>query len=293
MVSDLHILLNCMYSAKVCVPSGVSLSKAGSIAKPRRVIASALKPEQDQKSDPKLVQAARTYSEALEEGEKDEDKLVATIMGAEDPEGMTDLQQQYKDKIKAQIAKKAAELQAQEEAGREEFNFGVSLYERGRYADSESMLQTALEISGPYSKLGGDIQIQLALAMNANGKEQECIDLFQHLEDTHPVSAIARQAANLRFIMEAPKLELGEDEKVSVPVLDLDSNKPRSGRVRQPVKPAGTDSAPKKPKTLEEEFWENYQPPSYARNKYVWAAAAILGSVAAWYSIQYKDCIPM
>lgn len=42
---------------------------------------------------------------AVEEGEKDEDKLVATIMGAEDVDGMTDLQQQYKDKIKAQIAK--------------------------------------------------------------------------------------------------------------------------------------------------------------------------------------------
>lgn len=61
--------------------------------------------------------------------------------------------------------------------------------------------------------------------MNANGKEEGCIDLFRHLEETHPVSAIAKQAANLRFIMEAPKLEVGEDEKVSVPVLDLDSNK--------------------------------------------------------------------
>lgn len=282
-----------MHSKTVYVPSGVSSLQAGSRSKPRRVIASALKPEQDQKSDPKLVQAARIYSEAVEEGEKDEDKLVATIMGAEDIDGMTDLQQQYKDKIKAQIAKKAAELQAQEEAGREEFNFGVSLYERGRYADSESMLQTALEISGPFSKLGGDIQIQLALAMNANSKEQECIDLFKNLEETHPVSAIARQAANLRFIMEAPKLEVGEDEKVSVPVLDLDANKPRGGRLRQPARPSGADSAPKKSKTLEEEFWENYQPPSYARNKYVWAAAAILGSAAAWYSIQYKDCIPL
>lgn len=79
--------------------------------------------------------------------------------------------------------------------------------------------------AGPFSKLGGDIQIQLALAMNANGKEQECIDLFRHLEETHPITAVARQAANLRFIMEAPKLEVGEDEKVSVPVLDLDTNK--------------------------------------------------------------------
>lgn len=42
---------------------------------------------------------------ALGEGEQDEDKVVATIMGAEDANGMTDVQQQYKDKIKAQIAK--------------------------------------------------------------------------------------------------------------------------------------------------------------------------------------------
>lgn len=79
--------------------------------------------------------------------------------------------------------------------------------------------------AGMTSKLGGDIQIQLALAMQANRKEEECISMFRHLEETHPVRAIQRQAANLRFIMEAPKLEIGDDEKVQVPVLDLDSNK--------------------------------------------------------------------
>lgn len=75
------------------------------------------------------------------------------------------------------------------------------------------------------TKLGGDIQIQLALAMAANRKEDECVALFKHLEETHPVKAIQKQAANLRFIMEAPKLEIGEDEKVQVPTLNLDSNK--------------------------------------------------------------------
>jgi hypothetical protein len=78
---------------------------------------------------------------------------------------------------------------------------------------------------GMNTKLGGDIQIQLALAMAANRKEEECISMFKHLEETHPVRAIQKQAGNLRFIMEAPKLEIGEDEKVQVPVLDLDSNK--------------------------------------------------------------------
>lgn len=39
------------------------------------------------------------------------------------------------------------------------------------------------------------------------------------LEDTHPVPRVRRQAANLRYIIEAPKLELGPDERVSIPVL--------------------------------------------------------------------------
>lgn len=46
------------------------------------------------------------------------------------------------------VLQKAAELEAREEAGREEFNFGVALYERGRYAESESMLRTALDVAG-------------------------------------------------------------------------------------------------------------------------------------------------
>lgn len=54
-----------MHSTVVSVPSGVNLGLAGSIVRRRRTVASALKPEQDQKSDPKLVQAARTYREGV------------------------------------------------------------------------------------------------------------------------------------------------------------------------------------------------------------------------------------
>ena len=39
------------------------------------------------------------------------------------------------------------------------------------------------------------------------------------LEDTHPVPRVRRQAANLRFIIEAPKMELGADERVQIPPL--------------------------------------------------------------------------
>ena len=51
----------------------------------------------------------------------------------------------------------------------------------------------------------------------ATGREAECIALYRSLEDTHPNARIKRQAANLRFIMEAPKLKLGPDERVVRP----------------------------------------------------------------------------
>jgi hypothetical protein len=80
--------------------------------------------------------------------------------------------------------------------------------------------------AGPFSRLGGDIQVQLALAKNALGKEEECIQMFKDLETAHPNRQIQKQAEQLRFIMEAPKLEIGEDEKIHMPPLEqLQPNK--------------------------------------------------------------------
>ena len=56
----------------------------------------------------------------------------------------------------------------------------------------------------------------------ACGQEQECLDLYKSLEATHPSAQIKKQAANLRFILEAPRLKLRPDERVSVPVLETD-----------------------------------------------------------------------
>lgn len=56
--------------------------------------------------------------------------------------------------------------------------------------------------------------------LQAVGREQDCIDMYKTLENTHPNPQIKKQAANLRFIMEAPKLRLGPDERVSIPVIE-------------------------------------------------------------------------
>ena len=75
------------------------------------------------------------------------------------------------------------------------------------------------EHAAPFSRLGGEIQIQLALAKAANRNEDECIGILKELEESHPLRSIQRQAYDCRYIMEAPKLAIADDERISVPVL--------------------------------------------------------------------------
>eukprot|EP00889_Picochlorum_renovo_P003089 jgi/Picre1/30119/NNA_005488.t1 len=94
-----------------------------------------------------------------------------------------------------------------------------------------------------------------------------------------------KQAASLRYIMEAPKLELSPEEKVSIPVLDdIDRNQTKSNR---PIRPK-IKKIEKRKKTWDEEFWDSYSPPKYLRNRYVIAASIIVSIGLAWYSSVMK-----
>jgi hypothetical protein len=65
----------------------------------------------------------------------------------------------------------------------------------------------------------------------------------------------------------------------------------RQSKARSPA-PSASVQEMQKEKSFEDKFWENYTPPSYVTNKYVWVAAAVVGSFLAYYSLIYKDCIP-
>lgn len=54
----------------------------------------------------------------------------------------------------------------------------------------------------------------------ACGREAECIQVYKTVEQTHPNNAVKKQAAELRYIMEAPKLQLRPEEKISLPLLE-------------------------------------------------------------------------
>jgi hypothetical protein len=55
------------------------------------------------------------------------------------------------------------------------------------------------------------------MAYEANRRHKDCIALYKELENRHPMISIRRQAAELRYISEGPKLKISNDEVVSIP----------------------------------------------------------------------------
>lgn len=66
---------------------------------------------------------------------------------------------------------------------------------------------------------GFQIQIWLAMAYEANNRHGECIALYRQLEKTHPSVSIRRQAADLRYILQAPKIKISQEEMVTIPLI--------------------------------------------------------------------------
>ncbi|KAG8366047.1 hypothetical protein BUALT_Bualt17G0035400 [Buddleja alternifolia] len=99
------------------------------------------------------------------------------------------------------------------------FDLGQKAYGRGMYGRAIEFLEGALTIIPRPTLFGGEIQIWLAMAYEANNRHADCIDLYQQLEKKHPSVSIRRQAAELRYILQAPKLKITQEEMVTIPLI--------------------------------------------------------------------------
>jgi len=173
-----------------------------------------------------LDEAARRFKTGLDNG-LDEDMLVAMELGAADASELSELQAQYKDKIKEKLLLRVIQLGKEDEEARrklsENFALGKEAYSCGEYGASVVLLERAVEELGEQTVLGGEAQLWLALAYQACGREKDCIDLYKRIEQEHPVAKIKKQAYELRYIMEAPKLTISEEERVKIPLIQSDT----------------------------------------------------------------------
>ena len=201
-----------------------------------------------------LAASAAAFAADVRAGVSPEDAAAAAL-GAREAKALTEAQKKYADKVAAALAAKAeADARAKAERARK-FELGKALYAKGMYPQSVRALVAALDAEGPFSQLGGEIQLWLALAHSATGDEAAAIAVYREVEASHPSPKMRKQAYELRYIAEAPKLRVGADEKPQLPEVEpprIGGEKGDRRRApRPPPAPMGVKPKRTRPLTLE------------------------------------------
>ncbi|XP_077250524.1 tetratricopeptide repeat (TPR)-like superfamily protein isoform X1 [Tasmannia lanceolata] len=134
-------------------------------------------------------------------------------------EGEEETEEEKKNRVRKELEKLAKEQAERRETAKLMFELGQRAYGRGMYGRSIEFLEGALTIIPRPTLFGGEIQIWLAMAYEANNRHGDCIALYKQLEMKHPSVTIRRQAAELRYILQAPKLKISQDEMVTIPLI--------------------------------------------------------------------------
>ncbi|KAK8919431.1 hypothetical protein KSP39_PZI022141 [Platanthera zijinensis] len=155
--------------------------------------------------------------------------------------------EEKRERVRRELEKLAKEQAERRETAELMFELGKKAYGKGMYARAIEFLEAALTIIPRVTLFGGEIeynevsgvktedltavitnkavasvraiQIWLAMAYEANNRHRDCIVLYQQLEKKHPYPNIRRQAAELKYILQAPKLKISKDEMVTIPLI--------------------------------------------------------------------------
>lgn len=118
------------------------------------------------------------------------------------------------------------------------------------------------------------VQIWLAMAYEANNKHNECIALYKKLESSHPSRSVRKQAKDLRYILEAPKLKISKEEMVSIPLIDDNFSDTRTwSKMYRERKKKSSKKVPPSRDYLAD--WLVWKPPRWERSPYFWVAVTI------------------
>jgi len=101
------------------------------------------------------------------------------------------------------------------------FDQAVTEFEHGNYQAAIAKLEQAKQSVNLLSQLGGEIQIWLANAYEAVGRNSEAITLCEQLK-IHPERQVRKSAAFVLEIISAPSLSELPDGKLQIPDLSKD-----------------------------------------------------------------------
>ncbi|XP_051116523.1 uncharacterized protein LOC127241486 [Andrographis paniculata] len=137
----------------------------------------------------------------------------------DDGEPNEETEEQKRMRVKKELEKVAKEQAERRKTAQLMFDLGQKAYGKGMYGRAIEFLEGALTIIPRPTLFGGEIQIWLAMAYEANNRHADCIALYKQLEQKHPSMSIRRQAADLRYILQAPKLKITQEEMVTIPLI--------------------------------------------------------------------------
>ncbi|XP_057949214.1 uncharacterized protein LOC131144535 [Malania oleifera] len=160
-----------------------------------------------------------TEIEDRRELEKKAEELQSRMGESGEGEGREETEEEKRMRVKKELEKVAKEQAERRAAAQLMFELGQKYYGKGMYKRATEFLEGALTIIPRPTLFGGEIQIWLAMAYEANNRHADCIALYQQLEKQHPSVSIRRQAAELRYILQAPKIKISQEEMVTIPLI--------------------------------------------------------------------------
>ncbi|KAL7241086.1 hypothetical protein ACSBR2_006665 [Camellia fascicularis] len=134
-------------------------------------------------------------------------------------DGKEETEEEKRMRVRKELEKVAKEQAERRKMAQLMFELGQRAYGKGMYGRAIEFLEGALTIIPSPTLYGGEIQIWLAMAYEANNRHADCIALYKQLERKHPSVSIWRQAAELRYILQAPKLKIFQEEMVTIPLI--------------------------------------------------------------------------
>ncbi|XP_050373730.1 uncharacterized protein LOC126791336 [Argentina anserina] len=157
--------------------------------------------------------------EERKELEKKAEELRSRIEEDYEDDGREETEQEKRMRVRKELEKVAKEQAERRATAQLMFDLGQKAYGRGMYGRAIEFLEGALTIIPRPTLFGGEIQIWLAMAYEANKRHADCIELYKQLENKHPSVSIRRQAAELRYILQAPKIKITREEMVTIPLI--------------------------------------------------------------------------
>ncbi|KAF3944797.1 hypothetical protein ACB098_03G140100 [Castanea mollissima] len=157
--------------------------------------------------------------EERKELEKKAEELQSRMEEEGGDEGKEETEEEKRARVRKELEKVAKEQAERRATAQLMFELGQKAYGKGMYGRAIEFLEGALTIIPRPTLFGGEIQIWLAMAYEANNRHADCIALYKQLERQHPSVSIRRQASELRYILQAPKLKITQEEMVTIPLI--------------------------------------------------------------------------